>query len=199
MPRFNFIAASRITLRLNVSLATAAVLVLSANAGAAQANCRFLMPVAAGGEPVEQKRISPDGLFGRNNWNTDFAVDRNYASYRINLQSASTEQAVFPTSAFLRFTDNSDLRVVNENRTLQPEQRHLFGPFPAVPGRRTNQVNVRVGTTKMPTSTGFSYRVSVGVATEHRLVPAMKGGAHGSTQHQPTLAIGSGHGAAQVE
>ena len=120
------------------------------------------MPIAAGGEPVVQKRISPDGLFRRNNWNTDFAVDRNYASYRINLQSASTEQALFPTSAFLRFTDNSDLRVVNENRTLQPEQRHVFGPFPADPGRRTNQVNVRVGATKMPASTGFSYRVSVG-------------------------------------
>ncbi|MEY4802832.1 MAG: hypothetical protein RLZZ274_1563 [Cyanobacteriota bacterium] len=68
---------------------------------------------------------------------------------------------VFPISAFLRFTDNSDLRVVNENRTLQPEQRHVFGPFPAIPGRRTNQVNVRVGATKMPASTGFSYRVSV--------------------------------------
>jgi hypothetical protein len=36
-----------------------------------------------------------------------------------------------------------------------------FGPFPAVPGKRTNQVNVRVGATTMPGSTGFSYRVSV--------------------------------------
>ena len=163
MPHFKSqcVAASRNALRLNVSLAITTIVVLSADAGAAQASCRFLMPIAAGGEPVVQKRISPDGLFRRNNWNTDFAVDRNYASYRINLQSASTEQAVFPTSVFLRFTDNSDLRVVNENRTLQPEQRHVFGPFPAVPGRRTNQVNVRVGATKMPASTGFSYRVSV--------------------------------------
>ncbi|WP_254936886.1 MULTISPECIES: hypothetical protein [unclassified Cyanobium] len=119
------------------------------------------MPIAAGGEPVVQKRISPDGLFRRNNWNTDFAVDRSYASHRINLQSASTDKAVFPASAFLRLTDNNDLCLVNENRTLQPEQRHVFGPFPAVPGRRTNQVNVRVGATKMPASTGFSYRVSV--------------------------------------
>ena len=69
---------------------------------------------------------------------TDFAVDRNDASYRVNLWSASTEQAVVPISAFLRFTDNSDLRVVNENRTLQLQQRHVFGPFPAMPGRRTN-------------------------------------------------------------
>jgi len=163
MYRLNFqcVAAGRIALKLKMSLAMAAVVVLSANSGVAQASCQFLMPIAAGGEPVVQKRISPDGLFRRNNWNTDFAVDRNYASYRVNLQSASTEQAVFPISAFLRFTDNSDLRVVNENRTLQPEQRHVFGPFPAIPGRRTNQVNVRVGATKMPASTGFSYRVSV--------------------------------------
>ncbi|MFM7285748.1 MAG: hypothetical protein ACKO02_02805 [Cyanobium sp.] len=77
------------------------------------------------------------------------------------MQSASTEPAVFPVAAFLRFTDNTDIRLVNENRTLQPQQRHVFGPFPAVPGKRINQVNVRVGATSMPDSTGFSYRVSV--------------------------------------
>jgi hypothetical protein len=68
---------------------------------------------------------------------TDFAVDRNDASYRVNLWSASTEQAVVLIAAFLRFTDNNDLRVVNENRTLQLQQ-NVFGPFPAMPGRRTN-------------------------------------------------------------
>lgn len=108
-----------------------------------------------------QKRISPDGLVRRNNWNTDFAVDRNFSRYRITLQSASTERAVFPIAVFLRFTDNTDIRLVNENRTLEPNQTHVFGPFPAVPGKRTNQVNVRVGATTMPGSTGFSYRVSV--------------------------------------
>jgi hypothetical protein len=110
---------------------------------------------------VVDKRISPDGLLRRTNWNTDFAVDRTYASYRINLQSASSERGVFPIAAFLRFTDNTDLRVVNENRSLEPQQQVVFGPFPAVPDKRTNQVNVRVGATAMPRSTGFSYRVSV--------------------------------------
>jgi hypothetical protein len=62
---------------------------------------------------------------------------------------------------FLRFTDGSNLQVVNENVTLDPDQRRLFGPFPAVPGKRTSQVNVRVGASSMPGSTGFSYRVSV--------------------------------------
>jgi hypothetical protein len=119
------------------------------------------MPIEGGGEPVVDKRISPDGLLRRTNWNTDFAVDRTYASYRINLQSASSERGVFPIAAFLRFTDNTDLRVVNENRSLEPQQQVVFGPFPAVPDKRTNQVNVRVGATAMPRSTGFSYRVSV--------------------------------------
>jgi hypothetical protein len=146
---------------MKLSLLTTACVLCVFNPDVAQATCRYLMPIGGGGEPVVTKRISPDGLMRRNNWNTDFAVDRTYASYRINLQSASTERGVFPVAAFLRFTDNTDIRVVNENRTLEPEQRHVFGPFPAIPGRRTNQVNVRVGATSMPRSTGFSYRVSV--------------------------------------
>lgn len=146
---------------LGLTLLAAAISGLSAAGGAAQASCRLLMPIGGGGEPVVQKRISPDGLMRRNNWNTDFAVDRAYASYRINLQSLSSERGVFPVAAFLRFTDNTDLRVVNENLTLEPQQQRVFGPFPAVPGKRTNQVNVRVGATTMPGSTGFSYSVSV--------------------------------------
>jgi hypothetical protein len=142
------------------SLVVASLAVLM-EAGSVLASCQFLMPIHGGGEPVVEKRISPDGLLRRNNWNTDFAVDRTYGSYRINLQSASTERGVFPIAAFLRFTDNTDLRVVNENRSLEPDQQAVFGPFPAVPDKRTNQVNVRVGATKMPRSTGFSYRVSV--------------------------------------
>jgi len=147
--------------RLALPLVALAGLVLAADAASANPRCQFLMPIEGGGEPVVQKRISPDGLLRRTNWNTDFAVNRNFSSYRINLQSASSEPGVFPIAAFLRFTDNTDLRVVNENRSLQPEQAHTFGPFPAVPGKRTNQVNVRVGATTMPRSTGFSYRLSV--------------------------------------
>ncbi|MGL6133669.1 MAG: hypothetical protein ACRC1L_05725 [Prochlorococcaceae cyanobacterium] len=111
---------------------------------------------------MERPRVAPLGmLLGQTNWNTDFAVERDFRNYRVNLQSASTEQGVFPLAVFLRFTDNSNLRLVDENVTLDPEQRRTFGPFPAVPGRRTNQVNVRLGAITMPGSTGFSYRVSV--------------------------------------
>lgn len=147
-------------------LATAATLLtatlaLGSESGAARAQCRFLMPIGGGGEPVVEKRIGPDRLVGRTNWNTDFAVERNFASYRVNFQSASTEQGLFPLQVFLVFTDDSNLRLVNDNLTLAPGQQRRLGPFPAVSGRRTSRVNVRVGSSQQPGSTGFSYRVSV--------------------------------------
>lgn len=138
-----------------------ATVLMSMASSAAQAQCRSLMPIGGGGVPVVEKRISPDRLVGRTNWNTDFTVDRSFSSYRVNFQSASTGQGVFPVGVFLRFTDGSNLQVVNENLTLNPGQRRALGPFPAVPGKRTSQVNVRVGSSTMPGSTGFSYRVSV--------------------------------------
>ena len=106
--------------------------------------CRFLMPIGGGGQPVVEKRIGPDRLVGRTNWNTDFGVDRSFASYRVNFQSASTGQGTFPLGVFLVFTDGSNLQLVNDNLSLAPGQQRRLGPFPAVPG-----------------STGFSYRVSV--------------------------------------
>jgi hypothetical protein len=144
-------------------LTLSAAVVLVGGEGAAMAQCRSLMPIGGGGQPVVEKRISADrvGLLGRTNWNTDFAVDRSFASYRINFQSASTGRGTFPVAAFLRFTDGANLQVVNENPTLEPGERRTFGPFPAVPGRRTSMVNVRVGSSAMPGATGFSYRVSV--------------------------------------
>ncbi|MEB3352852.1 MAG: hypothetical protein VKM34_01260 [Cyanobacteriota bacterium] len=139
----------------------AGILAVGIGSGAAQAQCRFLMPIGGGGEPVVEKRIGPDRLVGRTNWNTDFTVDRSFASYRVNFQSASTGQGLFPLQVFLVFTDGSNLRLVNDNLTLTPGQQRRLGPFPAVPGRRTSKVNVRVGSSQQPGSTGFSYRVSV--------------------------------------
>ncbi|MFN9621009.1 MAG: hypothetical protein ACK55X_14995 [Synechococcaceae cyanobacterium] len=119
------------------------------------------MPIGGSGEPVVQKRISGDRLVGRTNWNTDFAVTQGFSSYRVNLQSASTARGNFPVAVFLRFTDGSSLQLVNSTLTLNPNEEHRFGPFPAVSGKRTSQVNVRVGSSKMPGATGFSYRLSV--------------------------------------
>lgn len=129
--------------------------------GLARPVCRFLMPIGGSGEPTVQKRISADRLVGRTNWNTDFAVDRSYRSYRVNFQSVSTDRGTFPLAVFLRFTDGSNLQVVNDTLTLDPQQSRRLGPFSAVPGKRTSLVNVRVGSSAMPKSTGFSYRVSV--------------------------------------
>jgi hypothetical protein len=144
------------------SAVVAVSLLLSGAAGKAQAQsqCRSLMPIGGTGEPVVQKRISPDRLVGRTNWNTDFAVDRGFSNYRVKLQSASTGRGTFPVAVFLRFTDGSNLQLVNQNLTLAPQEQRNLGPFPTVPGKRTSQVNVRVGASNMPGSTGFSYRVS---------------------------------------
>jgi len=141
--------------------AISTLVLLMTNAVPAQAACRFLMPIGGGGQPVVEKRIGPDRLVGRTNWNTDFAVDRSFASYRVNFQSASTGQGTFPLAVFLVFTDSSNLQLVNDNLTLAPAQQRRLGPFPAVPGKRTSKVNVRVGSSAMPGSIGFSYRVSV--------------------------------------
>ena len=130
-------------------------------AGLARPQCRFLIPIGGSGEPTVQKRISADRLVGRTNWNTDFAVDRSYRSYRVNFQSVSTDRGTFPLAVFLRFTDGSNLQVVNDTLTLDPQQSRRLGPFFAVPGKRTSLVNVRVGSSAMPKATGFSYRVSV--------------------------------------
>jgi hypothetical protein len=133
----------------------------SSLASPAQAECQFLMPIGGGGEPTVQKRISADRLVGRTNWNTDFAVNRSYRSYRVNFQSVSTGRGTFPLAVFLRFTDGSNLQVVNDSLSLDPQESRRLGPFLAVPGKRTSLVNVRVGSSAMPGSTGFSYRVSV--------------------------------------
>jgi hypothetical protein len=150
--------------RLASSLGTALfsiTLLLGAGPGSARAQCRFLMPIGGGGEPWVEKRIGPARLAGRTNWNTDFAVDRSFSSFRVNFQSVSTGRGTFPLAVFLRFTDGSNLQLVNDNLTLDPQQQRRLGPFPAVPGKRSSKVNVRVGSSSMPGSIGFSYRVSV--------------------------------------
>lgn len=129
-------------------------------AARAQPSCRFLMPVG-GGEAVVSKRIGPDRLLGRTNWNTDFIVDRTFSSYRFFFTSASSERATFPVAGFMRFTDGSSLQVINETSSFEPGTGRMFGPFAAVPGKRTTLMNFRVGSSSQPAALGFSYRISV--------------------------------------
>lgn len=62
-----------------------------------------LIPVGDSGNPVVEKRISSDRLWGigGTSWNTAFAIDKTYTSYRINLQSASTSTGTFPVTTLL--------------------------------------------------------------------------------------------------
>ena len=88
-------------------------------------------------------------------------MDRYFRSYQFFFTSASTERATFPVAAFMRFTDGTSLQVVNQTPTFEPGTGRKFGPFQAVPGKRTNLMNFRVGSTTRPAAVGFSYRISV--------------------------------------
>jgi hypothetical protein len=158
MPRF---LASSPARRVAGALAASALLSGGIPTAQAQETCRFLMPLGGSGEPVVSKRIGPDRLLGRTNWNTDFVVDRTFRSYRFFFTSASSETATFPVSGFMRFTDGSSLQVINETPTFAPGTGRMFGPFLAVPGKRTNLMNFRVGSSTQPAALGFSYRISV--------------------------------------
>jgi hypothetical protein len=150
-----------VSMRLIPPIVLTAVLAVAAGSSSAEAGCRFLIPLGGSGEPVVAKRIGPDRLLGSTNWNTDFIVDRYFRSYQFFFTSASTERATFPVAAFMRFTDGTSLQVVNETPTFEPGTGRKFGPFKAVPGKRTNLMNFRVGSSTRPAAVGFSYRISV--------------------------------------
>ncbi|QEY33267.1 hypothetical protein EVJ50_00720 [Synechococcus sp. RSCCF101] len=124
--------------------------------------CTFLTPIGGDGSKIVKKRVErPKALIGRTNWNTDFAVDRPYRRYKLFFTADSTGKGTYPIEAYLKFTDNSNLQVVNQSMTPPMGTGKMFGPFPAVPGKQVSQVNFKVGAGKDPEATGFSYRISV--------------------------------------
>ena len=134
------------------------------------AACKFLMPLGGNGsgpEPyIVKKRVErPKGLIGnavgRTNWNTDFVVDQPYRSYKLFFTAQSTEQATYPIEAYLKFSDGSNLRVVNESMKPPIGTGSMFGPFTPPSGKAVSQVNFKVGASKDPGASGFSYRISV--------------------------------------
>jgi hypothetical protein len=138
----------------------------SANASFAQ-SCNFLMPIGGSGGTTVVKRVgapkvSPIGLaLGRTNWNTDFAVNKAYNTYKLYFTAQSTEAARYPVQAYLKFSDGTNLQVVNELITPPIGSGAMFGPFAAVQGKTISQVNFKIGASADPGSTGFSYRISV--------------------------------------
>tara|TARA_B100000959_G_scaffold264644_1_gene305347 strand:+ start:207 stop:680 length:474 start_codon:yes stop_codon:yes gene_type:complete len=133
---------------------------------AALANCEFLMPIGGDGTKIVKKRIErPKGVwgsaFGRTNWNTDFAVNQPYRNYKLFFTADSTDSVSYPIQAYLKFSDGSNLQIVNESMKPPLGTGKMFGPIQAIPGKAVSQVNFKVGTAKDPGATGFSYRISV--------------------------------------
>ena len=138
----------------------------------AQAACEFLMPIGGNGngpkpEIVKKQVERPKGLFGkalgRTNWNTDFVVSQPYRSFKLFFTADSTDgnPGAYPIQAFLKFTDGSNLKVVDQSMKPPTGTGAQFGPFTAPAGKAVSQVNFRIGANKDPGATGFSYRISV--------------------------------------
>ncbi|MBC1260108.1 hypothetical protein FQK07_02285 [Synechococcus sp. BSF8S] len=149
-----------------LSLATFAslsALAMGLAPGAAAASCTYL--TAVGGGTSVSKSIQLNGPlvfpFGRTNFNTDFTVSRAYSSYKVNFKSTSTKAGPFPIQAYLKFSDGTNLQVVNETLDAQPGQFRQFGPFHPPAGKLVSQVNVKVGSGYNANATGFSYTISV--------------------------------------
>lgn len=138
----------------------------------AQAACSFLMPLGGNGNGpaphIVKKQVErPKGLIGnavgRTNWNTDFVVDRPYRSFKLFFTADSTDAqpGTYPVEAFLKFTDGSSLKVVDQAMKPPTGTGAQFGPFSAPNGQSVAQVNFKVGANKDARATGFSYRISV--------------------------------------
>jgi len=142
--------------------AAMALAVVAGHPAAAEAACTFLPPVGGNGTSnIVTKRVGKPKLIGRTNWNTDFAVNGPYRSYKLFFTADSTASGTYPVEAFLKFTDGSNLRVVQESMTPPIGKGRMFGPFTAPQGKTVSQINFKIGTGSDPNSTGFSYRISV--------------------------------------
>ena len=139
----------------------AAALALGASALPASAqSCQFLQPVGGDGvTPIITKTIGPGNPFGRPNWNTDFFVTQPYASYKLFFTANSSVSATYPIQAYLKFTDGSNLQVVNESYAPQVGTGRQWD-IPTTPGKTVSQVNFKIGASADQAATGFTYRIS---------------------------------------
>ena len=144
------------------SLATLALLSLASPAQAAPV-CTFMTPIGASStSPVVAKSVGPGKAIGRTNWNTDFIVDQPYSSYKFFFTANSSDSnAQYPVEGYMKFTDGSNLQVVNHIMNPPIGTGRMFGPFPAIPGKAASQMNFKVGASNDPGALGFSYRISV--------------------------------------
>jgi hypothetical protein len=123
--------------------------------------CQFLSPVGGNGVTnIVTKTIGPGNPLGRPNWNTDFYVTRAYSFYKLFFTADSSVSATYPIQAYLKFTDGSSLRMVDENFAPQMGTGRQWD-IQAVPGKTVAQVNFKVGASDNMAATGFTYRISV--------------------------------------
>ena len=122
--------------------------------------CQFLSPVGGNGvTPIVTKTISAGNPFGRPNWNTDFFVTQPYSSYKFFFTANSSVSATYPIEGYLKFTDGSNLQVINESYAPQLGTGRQW-TIPAVPGKTVSQLNFKIGASADQAATGFTYRIS---------------------------------------
>jgi len=139
------------------SLAAASLLPASA-----QSRCEFLQPIGGTGvTPIITKTISVGNIFGRPNWNTDFYVTKPYNSYKFFFTADSSVSATYPVEGFLKFSDGSNMQVINDPSFAPPMGTgKMWGPYPAYPGKTVTQLNFKIGASADQAATGFTYRIS---------------------------------------
>ena len=144
-------------------LALAFGLGLAQQAAIAAPTCTFLSPVGGDGtSPIVSKSVGRGKLIGKTNWNTDFFVTKPYTSYKFFFTANSSDaNAQYPVEGFMKFSDGSSLQLFNTLMNPPMGTGRMFGPFPAVPGKQTSQINFKVGASNDPAALGFSYRISV--------------------------------------
>lgn len=145
------------------ALVAAALAIVPLSATAARAGCQFLQPIGGNGvTPIITKTVGPGKLIGRTNWNTDFFVNSYYSSYKFFFTADSSDaNATYPVEGYLKFSDGSNLQVINVSMNPPMGTGKMFGPFPAIPGKTVSQLNFKVGASSDPGALGFTYRISV--------------------------------------
>jgi hypothetical protein len=151
------------TQALATAIALATGVIGSASAVRAE-TCNFLQPIGGNGAtPIVSKSVGRGKLlFGNTNWNTDFLVDQPYSTFKFFFTANSSDpNAQYPVEGYMKFSDGSNLQVINTQMNPPIGTGRMFGPFAAVPGKQASQMNFKVGASNDPGALGFSYRISV--------------------------------------
>ncbi|MEB3333344.1 MAG: hypothetical protein VKI83_12720, partial [Synechococcaceae cyanobacterium] len=75
--------------------------------------------------------------------------------------NSSDAAAQYPVTGYMKFSDGSNLELFNVTMSPPIGTGRMFGPYPAIPGKQTSQMNFKVGSSSDAGATGFSYRISV--------------------------------------